>query len=111
MKILKGVLIALTTLFVGFGSCVGYVGYRAQRAKSMVDDFCESVRVGQASPGLAERAKASGLDVREIPNPPGEASPAGATLLCMQGVFLARHVCTVRTSAGKVVSAERGFVD
>jgi hypothetical protein len=112
MKILKVLLLVVAVLFVLVGSVVVYVGYRAQRAQHLVADFCASVSVGQASRGLAARARSSGLDVSELPERPSEdGAPPGSTLLCTQGVLLARHVCEIKISAGNVVKVDRGFID
>ena len=112
MKVLKALLIVVAVLFVFAGSCVGYVGYRASRAKHLVAAFCSSVSVGQPGGGLAARARSAGLDVSELPDAPSEAdAPPGTTLLCTQGVLLARHICEIKISAGRVVKVEQGFVD
>lgn len=112
MKVVKVLLLVVAVLVVLVGSVVAYVGYRAQRAKRLVTDFCASVSVGQASLGLAARARSSGLDVSEIPGRASEeGAPPGSTLLCTQGVLLARHVCEIEISAGNVVKVERGFID
>jgi len=112
MKILKVLLFVLAALVLSAGSCLGYIGYRAQHARSLVETFCKSVSVGQSSVGLAERARAGGLDVSELPERANEegVSP-GSTLLCTQGVFLARHICEVKVSGGHVIKVEKSFLD
>lgn len=98
---------ACSLLLVGL---VGWLAYCAHDARTRVHTFCAGVSVGQASDGLAQRARAQGLEVVELSAPEG-AEPAEATVLCIKGVMLARHICEIRHRAGRVTRASTGFVD
>jgi hypothetical protein len=110
-QVLKIVALVFATVFVLAASCVGYIGYRAHDAAKSMNDFCNSVALGQPSAGLAARARARGLDVQELPSRQDPGAAAGGTLRCTKGVFLAQHICEVEHSAGQVTRVESMFVD
>ena len=108
---LKILLLVLAATLLLLGACLGYIGYKAHDAATSIDAFCGSVAVGQPSAGIAERARASGLEVRELSGRPEEGTVAEDSLLCMKGVFLAQHVCEVTHSQGRVTRVQRSFID
>lgn len=108
---LRALLKIVGTIVLLIVALVGWIAYRAHDAKTRVTAFCNSVHVGQASEGLAERARSEGLEVLQVPpQEEGAVQPAG-TLMCIKGVMLARHICDVSFSAGRVTKVDMGFID
>lgn len=102
----RGLLLLVAAVVLLGAGCLVYIGWRARQAEHAVEVFCASIEVGAPVAGVAERARKSGLFVREQP---AALSTAPGALVCEQGVFLALHVCTIEHAAGRVLQKTRSF--
>jgi hypothetical protein len=98
-------------IYVFYGiALIAWGAYREPIAKKQAQDFCASIKIGQAREGISERAIASGA---AIPFAKWTSQPDGTQ--SMMAIYIgrppfSRHFCVVK--AGSVVtSAEYEYMD
>ena len=94
-------------LFIGY---VGYSAYAEGRAKDQAQAFCATVKVGDATDSLLQRAIASGADQRHTRwfSPPNEDRWLPVTYIGTPP--FSRHMCSIKAT-NTVVSAQYSYLD
>ncbi len=105
-KFLKAisVLVILILVFAAYGA------YRERVAKPQSIEFCASVKVGDATEGLLERAIQSGAEARLTRwRAPQNESPVLMAIFVGMPPF-SRHICVIRATE-RVISAQYTYLD
>lgn len=101
----------LASLFLLLVLALAYIAHAESEAESRARDFCATVRPGDGTDGLAEKAWAAGADRRMTRwlKSPGAADWLPVTFT---GLFpYSRHLCSIEAAAKQVTKAEYGYLD
>ena len=103
-------LITISVLVIPILVFAAYGAYRERLAKPQSVEFCASVKVGDATEGLLERAIGSGAEARltRWRAPQNESRVLMATFVGMPP--FSRHICVIRATE-KVISAQYTYLD
>jgi hypothetical protein len=109
-RILKWIGIILGIWVLMFVAQMGWGYYREPIAKKQAKDFCATVKVGQSTEGISERAIASGA-VRWLANWVPASDKSRVMYVAYIGLPpFSRHMCSIKAT-DVVISAEYVYTD
>ena len=103
-----GVIFGILVLF-GMAQ-VGWGMYREPIAKKQAEDFCATIKLGQSTDGLAERAIASDAEARFAKWTTGSDGVRVMHVIYIGMPPFSRHTCSIKANTN-VISAEYMHMD
>ena len=100
-----------TICVLAFMVYLGYCSYSERRAEKQAQQFCESIKEGDATDNLLQRALASGADSQVTVWNKGEGRADWLPVTFVGPPPFSRHLCSVYASDGKILRAQIRHID
>jgi hypothetical protein len=112
LKLLKIAGVQIVTLFVlGMAALIAYAWYAEERAENKARLFCETEKEGASTENLMGRAIEAGADARQTRWFKRSGEPDWLPVTFTGALPLSRHICSIRSTDGKLSEARYVYLD